>query len=175
MSEEKKGIYHSELVRLGEIDAEVLSDVVTSKFGRNPWVALRINGRERTYTTENERCAEALDGLKGKTVHLMATGSREEADIHTSAPRQTHTEAQVSNAAAKALSKTEAKEIVQLDAIEYHAEAARQIGEVAWKKATELMKLIPDKDAKDIGVEAWYDMVVRQQQGIKIYVERKLG
>src|SRR5436305_13947654 len=83
MSEERKGMYHSELVKLGEIDAEVLSNVTPSKYqGKPPWVALRIQGRERYYSCENEACAEALRNLRGQTIHLQATGDRQNAEIH---------------------------------------------------------------------------------------------
>ena len=41
----KKGLYHSELVRMGEVEIEVLSDRKESKFpGKNDYVVLRVDG-----------------------------------------------------------------------------------------------------------------------------------
>lgn len=81
--EQKKTLWHSELVGLGEIDVVIQSEVTPSKFaGKSPWVAMIVNGRERYYSCENEDCADALRGLKGQKVHLAATGGRDDAAIH---------------------------------------------------------------------------------------------
>ncbi len=77
-----KGLYHSELARMGRIEARVLSDVKASNYqGKPPFVALDINGVERLYNCENEDCEKALEGLKGRSVILEARGSRESAQI----------------------------------------------------------------------------------------------
>lgn len=86
MAATKKTLYHSELVGLGVVTVRVASDVMPSKYSKPgaekpPWVALIINGSERTYTTENDVCAAFFEGLKGKQVTIEAQGSRDDAVI----------------------------------------------------------------------------------------------
>ena len=80
-----KNCYHSNLAKLSPVTVTVTSDVMPSKFKKegspNKWVVLKINGEEFSHSLENEACATALTGLKGKTVTLRASGSREDAAI----------------------------------------------------------------------------------------------
>lgn len=80
-----KNCYHSNLAKLSPVTVTVTSDVMPSKFKKegspNKWVVLKINGEEFSHSLENEACATALTGLKGQTVMLRASGSREEASI----------------------------------------------------------------------------------------------
>lgn len=84
MSFDKKSVYHSALVRAGTIEVEITSDVLNSKYGKRPYINFTYCGNDHTYETENDECADALEGLKGKIVELTATGSRDDAsiDIH---------------------------------------------------------------------------------------------
>jgi hypothetical protein len=78
----KKNLYHSELSTLGSLRVKVKTDVMASKFkGKPPYVVLEIDGIDRNYSVENDKCQRALANLKGRTVMLEATGSREEAEI----------------------------------------------------------------------------------------------
>ena len=77
-----KNIYQSELMTLGPVRVKVKTDVMASKFkGKPNYVVLEMDGAERNYTCENEACEAALRGLKGRTIMIEATGSREEAAI----------------------------------------------------------------------------------------------
>ena len=80
-----KNCYHSNLAKLSPVTVTVTSDVMPSKFKKegspNKWVVLKINGEEFSHSLENEACATALTGLKGQTVTLRASGSREDASI----------------------------------------------------------------------------------------------
>lgn len=78
----KKTLYHSELSKLGIINARINSEPTESKFPDKPkWVVIEINGEERYYNCENDECELALTGLKDTWVELEAHGSREEAAI----------------------------------------------------------------------------------------------
>lgn len=82
-------LYHSKLVEICDgkpLQVVVKTDRLKSKYSKpgNPkpdYVGLFIEGAAYSYTTENEACAAALTGLKGKTVSIIATGSREDAAI----------------------------------------------------------------------------------------------
>lgn len=81
-----KTLYHTELRNMGPVTATVTSDVLDSKFqkkGEPPkrYVVMNVGGVERNYHVENEHCAFALDGLKGRTVLIEATGMRDDARI----------------------------------------------------------------------------------------------
>lgn len=91
----KKTLYHSALVQEGEVTVTVMSEKPQkSKYqGKPDWVGLKYGNHEFTYAVENEACGEALTGLKGQTVQLIAHGSREDATIEilgdaTPPPRQ---------------------------------------------------------------------------------------
>jgi len=72
-------LYHSELVRSGQVEAYVETDVLNSKYqGKPPYVMLRINGESRRYDTENPDCADAFRGLKGCNVTFEAWSNREQ-------------------------------------------------------------------------------------------------
>lgn len=78
----KKTLYHSELNKMGIINARVNSEPTASKYPDRPkFVVLEIDGTERFYDCENEECEFALTGLKDTWVELEAHGSREEASI----------------------------------------------------------------------------------------------
>ena len=79
---EKKGMFHSELSKLGPVEVLVKTDVMQSKFkGKLPYVVLECDDVERNLTLENDECAKAVEGLKGKRVTIEATGTREEARL----------------------------------------------------------------------------------------------
>jgi len=68
----KKTIYHSELRGLGLVVVDVVSDVQLSKYYRGGtngkyFVALRINGEERSYNSENDAVISAFNGPDGKS------------------------------------------------------------------------------------------------------------
>lgn len=85
---DKKSVFHSALVQAtadGPLQVTILSDVLKSKFKRDGqdayYISFRHNGKEHQYNVENDQCKNALQGLKGKTVELSATGSRDEAQV----------------------------------------------------------------------------------------------
>ena len=80
---DKKGIYHSTLVRAGDTVVTIKSDVLKSKYeGKPDYVYLTAaDGTEHSLAVENFRVAEALKGLKDQRVTLRASGSREDADL----------------------------------------------------------------------------------------------
>lgn len=56
-----------------------------------------------------------------------------------------------------------------------HAQQARDTFQIAWKEAgTVMLTAIPEKDAQDMSVDAWYDLQMRIAQGICIEVNRRL-
>jgi len=55
---------------------------------------------------------------------------------------------------------------------EIHAKEARLVFEAAWKESTEAMKLIPEKDAKELELSDWYDLKLRIAQFIAIQTDR---
>jgi hypothetical protein len=80
--EQKITLYHSELVRMGDVRAVVETEVSPSKYANKPeWVMLNIDGRSRRYDTENPSCADALRGLRGQHLLIRASGSRDAAVI----------------------------------------------------------------------------------------------
>ena len=83
---DKKSIYHSTLFKFGDAYVTVKSDVLTSKYKREGesghyYVILEHDGDEQNYLIENARCAKSFQGLKGQSVTIRATGSREDAEI----------------------------------------------------------------------------------------------
>lgn len=77
-----KTLYQSELSKLGAVAVEVTSDIIKSKYdGKPDFVALKINGVERTYNLENPGCGAAFHGRKGQRITIIATGSREAASV----------------------------------------------------------------------------------------------
>ena len=82
MQQKKTTLYQSELVQMGTVRAIVATDVTPSKYPNKPeWVMLNIGGEDRRYDCENPACADAFRGLRGSTVLITATGSREAAGI----------------------------------------------------------------------------------------------
>lgn len=83
----KKGMYHSELVKLSPVTALIMSEPTESKFPDRPrWVALEINGEERFLSCENVSIELALAGMKGQWAQLTALGRGEEAIIQIEDP-----------------------------------------------------------------------------------------
>lgn len=81
-SKPKKGLYHSELSKMGAVRVTVKTDVLESTFkGKPPYCVLIIDGHERNYACENEACEEALNGLAGRSVMLEASGREDTAEI----------------------------------------------------------------------------------------------
>lgn len=67
---------------MGQVWAQVTSDVIPSKFaGKPPFCAMIINGVEYSYSCENPGCEDALRGYAGQTIMLQAFGSRDAATI----------------------------------------------------------------------------------------------
>lgn len=97
MSDEKKGLFHSELTRLSAdspVQVHVKSDVMKSKYKDKPdYVILVIDGRERIYSTENQSCADWFRGTKGRTLLITATGREGDAQIDFVAEVEAGTEA----------------------------------------------------------------------------------
>jgi hypothetical protein len=80
-----KTIYHSQLVKQSPVQVTFTSDVLDSKFKKqgtpSKFVCFKIGNDEFSHSVENDVCVQALTGLKGQTVTLVATGSREDARI----------------------------------------------------------------------------------------------
>jgi hypothetical protein len=80
-----KTIYHSQLVKQSPVQVTFTSDVLDSKFKKqgtpSKFVCFKIGNDEFSHSVENDACVQALTGLKGQTVTLVATGSREDARI----------------------------------------------------------------------------------------------
>ncbi len=82
-------LYHSKLVELcggKPLQLMVKTDRLKSKYSKPgalkpDYVGLKIGQDEYSYSVENEACAVALTGLKGKTVSIIASGSRDDAAI----------------------------------------------------------------------------------------------
>lgn len=76
MAENKKQLFHSELVKMGTIKVTVKSDVLKSKFkNQNNYVVLLIDRAERNYLLDTTELESWFDGLKGRTFTLLAEGS----------------------------------------------------------------------------------------------------
>lgn len=75
-------LYHSALVKMGEVAVTVKREAKESKYpNKPPYVTLEIDGKEYFYSCENDECAAFFEGTEGKTITLIAEGSREEARI----------------------------------------------------------------------------------------------
>lgn len=64
----------------------VTTDRLKSKYSKPnapkpDWIGIRVGTDEYSYTTENEKCAVALTGLKGQTVTIIASGREADANI----------------------------------------------------------------------------------------------
>lgn len=85
----KKTVYHSQLVSAGPIVVKILSDITKSKYpkdGRDQYyVSFSHEGSEHQYICESRDCENSLRNLKGKTVCIEATGSRDDARIDVTA------------------------------------------------------------------------------------------
>lgn len=80
---EKKTVYHSALVKEGRIEITITCDKPQkSKYNNQPdYISFKLDGNEHFYPIENDRCGDALSGLKGETVEIEASGGRDDADI----------------------------------------------------------------------------------------------
>jgi hypothetical protein len=82
---DRKTIYHGELRSPTKVT--VKSDALKSKYKQDPgepgykYVFLDINGVERSYFAENQKCANTMASHKGQTVTVLAHGSGEDAYI----------------------------------------------------------------------------------------------
>lgn len=82
MGNETKTLYHSELVKAGDVEVTVESDLEESKYKRGSYyVVLYFENRKRTYNPENRRCEQFFDGRKGETLTIRAVGRDDDADI----------------------------------------------------------------------------------------------
>lgn len=78
----KTTLYHSELLKLGEVQVKVIDENKPSKFrGKPPYAVLRMDGVNRNYEFENESCEDFFKGQTGVTMVILAEGSREEATL----------------------------------------------------------------------------------------------
>jgi len=67
---------------MGPVEVTVKSDVRESKYpNRPPYIILEIDGQERTYSAENDRCADFFRGQEGQTFTLSAEGTKEDATL----------------------------------------------------------------------------------------------
>lgn len=75
---DKKGLFHLELMEMGEVTVLVKSDVMPSKYGddKPPYIILEIDGKERYYTLDSEACETFFDQQKGQTLTIQAVGGR---------------------------------------------------------------------------------------------------
>lgn len=80
---DKSGIYQSTLFKHGPATVTITSDPMASKYpkGYGRVVYLTHEGHEQNIMLENKACEDALRGLKGQTVTIEATGSKEAAGI----------------------------------------------------------------------------------------------
>lgn len=78
-----RGIYHSTLVKCGEVHVTIKSGVMKSKKAGQPdfIVMEHDSGGDQFYNVENQRCADALRNKKGESITIRATGSKADADI----------------------------------------------------------------------------------------------
>lgn len=85
---DKSGVYHSQLVKESDRDNPLEITVTCdgpqkSKFNNQPdFISFKIDGKDHYYgISENPRCGDALSGMKGETVFIIATGRGDDADI----------------------------------------------------------------------------------------------
>ena len=98
----KKTLYHSELVKRGEVLLTIKSEPMASKFKGPDYVIVfdHDESMERQYSTENDEIAECLKKWKGQTVTLTASGRDDDAEIfveeasQSEMPRNTRTATQ---------------------------------------------------------------------------------
>lgn len=84
MANEKKTLYHSELVQMGHVQVTQKNLPQKSRYAGKPdYVALVIDGVERLYNCENETCAAFFNvqGNQGRTMVIEALGTRDDAII----------------------------------------------------------------------------------------------
>lgn len=78
----KKGVYHSELVQAGTIEVQITGEPQRSKYqGKPDFIGFKYDGQEHFLTLENDTIRDKLSGLKGQTIQITATGSRDDADV----------------------------------------------------------------------------------------------
>lgn len=78
----KKGLYHSELVKMGPVMVTVKQGRTPSKYQNQPdYCVLVIDDNERFYSIENDDCGDFLDAYEGQDIEIEAQGSREQATI----------------------------------------------------------------------------------------------
>lgn len=196
----QKTLYHSELSKLGIINARINSEPTPSKFPNKPkWVVIEIGGEERYYNCENDECELSLTGLKDNWVELEAYGSREDAAIRievTENPaKRSDTKAQIAEVKAKIANMPDDRpktadekprvieaEIVQQELkpvdhgesvkLKSYASHAGKIFALAWEESKNAMALIPEKDGADMSCFEWNDLRLRIAQGIAIEINK---
>lgn len=78
----KTTLYHSELVKAGEVQITVIEERKQSKFrGKPDYAVIRLEGRNRNYEFENDGCGDFFEGQTGVTMVILAEGSREDATL----------------------------------------------------------------------------------------------
>ena len=192
----KKTLYHSELNKLGIINARVNSEPTASKYPDRPkFVVLEINGEERFYDCENEECEFALTGLKDTWVELEAHGSRAEASIRIDRiEKPADAKEAIREAKEKIRNLPDEKprpESVR-DKGEHHREEqgelsrdeseasklksyaahAGKIFALAWEESKGAMALIPTKDATELTAYEWLDLRIRIANGFQIEINK---
>lgn len=198
----KKTLYHSELSKLGIINARINSEPTESKFPDKPkWVVIEINGEERYYNCENDECELALTGLKDTWVELEAHGSREDAAIRidriekpsVGGAKQAIEDAKAKIAAMPDADEKPAKATTVPDEkprpVEHQPELVREengeqgklrgyavhagkIFGLAWEESKNAMALIPTKDATELSAFEWLDLRLRIAQGYAIEINK---
>lgn len=81
-SKEKKTLYHGAAVTASPMHCTIESEPLESKFKKGSYyVNLKVDGKDRQYVVENDRCKAALTGHKGQKAMLEFSGSRDDASI----------------------------------------------------------------------------------------------
>lgn len=77
------GLFHSELVKMGQVKVTVKAEPARSKYPDKPnYVFLIIDGVDRRYDCENDGCEEFFKGQAGRTMLIAAEGKKHEAIIN---------------------------------------------------------------------------------------------
>lgn len=79
---DKKTIYHSALVKAGELEITITCDgPQKSQYQGKDYISFKHDGHEHYYQFENEACGAALSDLKGDDVLILAKGRGDDATI----------------------------------------------------------------------------------------------
>lgn len=156
---------------MGIVNARIGTEPAESQFPNKPkWVAIEINGEERYYNCENSECELALTGLKDQHITLEARGSREEATLLIGASDASPPDEKP--VAGKVVA--EKPNGGDKEKIEQYASHSLRVFLVAWDKAKDVLKTIPEADAVDLSASDWLDLRMRAAAHIAIEVGKIL-